>query len=263
MRSLVGLALVAALTLVPAHAQSPLVGLSPSDLEHGRRLFEAQCSRCHGFNGRGGSGPSLARRVLRRAPDDESLIKVIAGGIPDTSMPEAWQMSDRERQLVAAFVRSLGSVAETPLPGDPTRGSAVYETAGCPTCHIVRGEGGSFGPDLSDVGARRGVAHLREAIVEPAKALPEASDGSRYVAHLPIKATISDGRVVEGVRVNEDSFTIQLRSPDGQLHSLEKAALRALDKQFGASVMPAYEGLLSSGDLDDVVAFLAGLRGEK
>lgn len=255
--------LLAVLTCAPAVAQSPLDGLTPRDLDRGKLLFEAQCSRCHGFSGRGGSGPSLTRRVLRRAPDDETLIRVIAQGIPDTPMPESWQMSDRERRLVAGYVRALGRVAEAPVRGDATRGRAVYETAGCPTCHVVGGEGGSFGPDLTDVGDRRGVEHLRDALVKPAAVLPEANDGSRYLAYLPVAATTREGRQVDGVRVNEDSFTIQLRAVDGEIISLDKSALTNLDKRFGTSAMPAYDGMLSGDELEDLVAWLASLRGAK
>jgi len=62
--------------------------------------------------------------------------------------------------------------------------------------------------------------------------------------------------------VNEDTFTIQLRDVDGSLQSLRKADLASLEKPPGASVMPSYRDTLEPDEIDDLVAFLATLRGE-
>lgn len=61
------------------------------------------------------------------------------------------------------------------LPGDPNEGRAVFESFGCRGCHKVNGQGGSAGPDLSDMGrlagtlrpGMNGEAFLREAILRP------------------------------------------------------------------------------------------------
>jgi hypothetical protein len=41
---------------------------------------------------------------------------------------------------------------------------------------------------------------------------------------------------------------------------LRKADLLELRREFGRSLMPSYEGSLTSAELDDVVAYLAKLR---
>jgi len=207
------------------------------------------------MGGTGGEGPSLARPTLRHAADEEALVKVIREGIEGTEMPSNWQISGNEARQIAAYVRSLGWVESTPLPGDPTRGREVFEGAsGCGSCHMVGGDGGNLGPDLSDVGLRRGAAYLRESLVSPGATVPE-----RY---LLVRAQIRVGEEVVGVRVNEDSFTIQLRDPLGRIHSLSKLELENLDKAFGESLMPSYESDLSQSELEDLVAYLASLRGE-
>jgi hypothetical protein len=66
--------------------------------------------------------------------------------------------------------------------------------------------------------------------------------------------------VLTGVRVNEDTFTIQLRDTNNRLYSLQKGDLEALDKLEG-SVMPAYEKTLARSDIDNVVSYLASLKG--
>jgi len=61
--------------------------------------------------------------------------------------------------------------------------------------------------------------------------------------------------------VNEDTFSIQLRDATNRVHSLWKAELRQLDKQWGRSPMPSYAAALAPAELDDLVAFLAAQRG--
>lgn len=245
---------------------APIASPTGSDLQSGRRVFEAQCGRCHGRDGSGGSGPSLQRPRLRKAPDDATLLVAIREGLRGTSMPGNFQISGQEVRLVGAYVRSLGRVAPEPLRGDPTRGAALFSgKGGCAACHVVSGQGGPHGPDLGDVGAVRGASHLRQSILDPTADLPSRVvpyEPSTYPAFLPVRAALMDGREVRGYRVNEDSFTIQLRDASGVLYSLRKTELRTLDKLVGQSTMPSYRSLLTDSEVDDLVAYLAGQRGE-
>jgi mono/diheme cytochrome c family protein len=104
----------------------PLTSPTADELASGRRLFAAQCTRCHGQDGAGGSGPSLRVPRLRRAEDDAALVGVIMDGVPGTAMAAAWQLSDPEVVLVAAYVRSLGRTGaevsgarDVPRRGEP------------------------------------------------------------------------------------------------------------------------------------------------
>jgi putative heme-binding domain-containing protein len=223
-----------------------------ADSDRGQKLYENHCSLCHGETGTGGKGPSLARPVLPRARTIEALAQVIREGLPGTEMPGAWQMTNGEAMQVAQYVRSLGRTAVVKLPGDPELGRAVYDSKGCGSCHIVRGEGKSFGPELTDVGARRSAEYLREAIVKPGATVPEG--------FLVVRVTTRDGKVIRGMRVNEDTFTIQIRDASGY-HSFRKSAVLRIEKQFNQSLMPAYDSL-TPAELDNLIAYLASLRGE-
>lgn len=224
-------------------------------LVRGRMLFDAHCSRCHNMGGTGGEGPSLARPTLRHAKDEETLKKVIHDGIEGTEMPGTWMFSANDVREVAAYVLSLGRVESKPVPGDANRGRGVFEGAsGCTSCHMVEGEGGIVGPDLSDVGLRRGTDYLRQALVSPGATVAEG--------YLLVRARTRAGEEVTGVRMNEDTFTIQLRDQAGGIHSLTKQELEELEKAFGESLMPSYETELSGKELEDLIAYLASLRGE-
>jgi len=253
-----------------ARAQEPPKALedpTAEDLARGRTLFVAQCVVCHGIGGTGGRGPSLARAKLRRAPDDQALVDVLDEGVPGTAMGAMWQLNDRELVQVAAYVRSLGSVAPEVLPGDTARGRELFEGKGaCTACHIVRGEGSGLGPDLTDIGARRGGAHLRESLLDPGASRPERAvpwEPRSFATYVVVDVVTRDGREITGQRVNEDTFTIQLREADGTFHSLRKADLASLEKPPDTSPMPSYRDTLAPAEIDDLVAWLASLRGER
>jgi len=226
---------------------------APPDLDSGRRIFESQCALCHGQTGTGGRGPSLHHPKLDKAPDDDALRKAISEGIAP-EMPGAWQLNQREVASVALYVRSLGKVPPELLPGDPERGARVYDAKGCAGCHMIGGTGEGFGPELTSIGARRSGAHLRQTLIKPAATLP---DGFLYVA-----AVTAAGQTVRGIRVNEDAFTIQLKDTLGRFHSFRKAELKELRRLRGESPMPSFESSLAAAELDDLVAYLASLKGK-
>ncbi|HLH38607.1 MAG TPA: c-type cytochrome, partial [Bryobacteraceae bacterium] len=130
----------------------------------------------------------------------------------------------------------------------------IYRGKGnCAQCHTVRGEGGVLGPELTDIGARRSAAHLRAAVLDPERTLPEG--------FLLVRIRTKDGRAITGVRLNEDIFTIQIRDLNGGLHSFIKADLAELEKETGKTPMPSFRAVLSAAETDDLVAYLASLRG--
>src|SRR5262245_31015620 len=191
----------------PGQTNSSAGGASSAptpDQARGKRLFEGQCGRCHGIQGGGGTGANLRRPKLRHAADDKSLFNLIRNGIPGAGMPGTFAMTDNEVRDVVAYVRSLGRIPTEPLPGDPDKGRLVYHKAECGTCHIVAGKGGSLGPELSDVGSRRGALFLRGAMLHPGKDRAVTSEG--YATYVPVLAATKGGRVLTGVRVNEDTF---------------------------------------------------------
>ena len=166
-------------------------------------------------------------------------------------------------------MRALGQLPPERLPGDQARGAQLYATKGaCATCHAVHGRGGVYGPDLTAIGARRNAAYLRRALLAPAAEVPQSGTPYRGDVSLPenflfVRATTRDGRALAGVRLNEDAFSLQLRDATGRIHSVFKSELAELHKDRGFSPMPAYGEILSAPELDDLVAYLASLRGQK
>ena len=215
--------------------------------------------------GQGGEGPTLARPTLPRAPDHESLIRVIRRGLPGTGMPGTRSnlVSDLEVDLIAAYVRTLAQDVVRETAGDASRGRELFATAGdCYSCHVIDGQGTGVGPELTGIGLRRGVEYLYASLQTPESELPVARRGilRGFRGYLPVRAVTREGRVITGMRVNEDAFTIQLRSISGRTVSLRKEDLVELEKQFDHSLMPAVENM-TEADIEDLVAFLADLGG--
>ncbi|MGB2671491.1 MAG: c-type cytochrome [Candidatus Acidiferrum sp.] len=225
-----------------------------ADLAAGKRLFERHCSLCHGIDGKGGRGPALNRAHLGHAPDDGELKSVIVNGIPP-NMPQAWFLEDKDVVNVAAFVRSLGKLPADKLPGDEARGVDVYAKSGCSSCHILNGAGQGYGPELTGIGERRSASFLLQAIRKPSAALPED--------FLLVRATTASGETIQGIRANEDTFTIQIKDAAGNYHSLRKEELKDLRRMRGESPMPPFEGILSEKEMQDLVAYLAAQREEQ
>ncbi len=228
-----------------------VVAAQTAEMEQGKRLYESQCGSCHGPFGNGGKGANLAQPRLRRASDDQALFNIIRRGIRGTEMPGS-PLTPGQVSSIAAYVRTLGRVAPEDIAGDGGRGAAVYAALDCARCHTLRGRGGIVGPGLDDIGARRSAAHLREALIDPEASVPSGFLQLRVVTH--------DGRALRGIRVNEDGFSIQFRDLSGRLHSFWKHELETLEPQWQRSPMGSYEARLTSGQTDDLVAYLVSLK---
>jgi cytochrome c oxidase cbb3-type subunit 3 len=225
-----------------------------ADVAQGKRIFQGHCAGCHGPGGEGGRGAILARPTLTRATDDATLFQILKDGIPGTEMPPAPELNTHEKWQVAAFVKALGRLdVAKDIPGDTRRGEQLLRSIGCLKCHTVKMQGGRMGPDLTEIGARRNAAYLREALVAPEASFPEG--------FMEVRLTTRTGDRFSGILLNEDTYSVQIRDFSDQLRSFWMRELSEYRRVRGTSPMPSYRSL-SPADLDDLVAYLASLRGE-
>src|SRR5204863_6176176 len=68
------------------------------------------------------------------------------------------------------------------------------------------------------------------------------------------------GQRIEGVALNEDDLSIQLRDAAGNPRSFLKQNLKELRREE-RSLMPSYASKLSTAEIDNLVAYLRTLRG--
>ncbi len=234
-----------------------------------RDLFVAHCAGCHGPAGEGSRGPALKVSALQRANDVDSLVALLRRGIPGTEMPAiaAEVVADQPLRALAAYVLGLRTNNRDAASGRLGRGAELFRGKGkCMSCHRVTGEGSVAGPDLSDIGSLREPQWLRRAVIEPEADVYDSFAGYRWTIPLPdnyllVEVTTKRGDRVAGSRLNEDAFSIQIRDGEGRIRSFLKSEVAELRRQWGKSPMPSYRDVFSAGELDELVAYLASLRG--
>ena len=188
---------------------------------------------------------------FHRGASDRELFLIIRNGIPNTEMPGAFSLAEIEVWRMVAYLKQLGKQgAPDPITGDATAGVAVYQNNGCAQCHSIDGQGGFLGPDLTDIGAKRAVRHLRESIVNPSADIP--------LEYRSVTVITMKGKSISGIHLNEDEYSIHLRDVNGSPRSFMKSELKEIRLAI-ESLMPAYTSL-SKADLENLVAYLSSLR---
>ncbi|RYD23217.1 MAG: hypothetical protein EOP88_05000 [Verrucomicrobiaceae bacterium] len=147
-------------------------------------------------------------------------------------------------QKEATLARATRLLSEKPT-GDPTKGRLLFSQS-CGACHVLYGEGGKLGPDLTGRN-RADLPSLVRSIVDPSADVPE--DGRMTIV------TRTDGGITGGIIVSETSTAITLRSQQGD--QVIKKDTVANVKSQDTSPMP--EGLLdplTDAQLQDLFSYL-------
>ena len=249
-RALTALAIAALAT--PAQVVKPKNPLrdGPEVVAAGRDLYNKSCTACHGKDGaEGDRAPSLNanRRYFRLS--EAAIFDVVKNGIPGTAMPDSG-LPDLDLWRIVAFIRNIrGTASDNIVPGDIENGMAVFTGAGgCNRCHMIRGQGGTVGPDLSSIGAQVTLQELRDSLTR---------EGPIPPGYRPVRVTTLTAEVIEGIARNEDAFSIQILDEKNKLHLFDKQELRSV--VYGRkSLMPRdYDKVLSGAQLRDLIAMLS------
>ncbi len=240
-----------------SHAQAPTKNPLEGNrdaIRNGGAMFRTRCAGCHGPDAHGDRGPDLTGLWASGASDDR-IFQTVRQGVPGTEMPAAdsSRVLDRDIWQMLAYVRTLAeSTPPQAFTGTPENGERIFQKT-CRMCHMVNGDGGELGPDLSRIGSGRPRAVLAKKIRTPSETIRPGYD--------PVTLVLRDGQRIRGVKKNEDEFSIQVMDLRQRIQGYVKANLAEVvaEKQ---SVMPAYgPAQLSDGDLDDLLSYLSILRG--
>ncbi len=216
----------------------------------GQKLYATSCTGCHGPTAEGGRGPNLRQRGMWHPLDDDALFATIKRGVPGADMPSL-NLPDEQLWQIAAFVRSLTAPAiDTYVPGDAGAGESVFWTkAKCGGCHAVRGKGGSFGPDLGNVGSTKAAEDIRAAIVDPT--------GDGFGRYRGVTVKLKNGRNLKGLARNHTNYSIQVQQPDGNLELLHMGDVEVLVFSKTSPMPGDFKQRLTKEELDNLVAFLS------
>jgi len=248
------IASLAAATPVLAQQQTQHAGeYSAADIQNGAAVYASQCINCHGPNGDQVGGVDLRSGRFRNASSDDDLRRIVTVGIPGTSMPGR-QLEPPQLQSLIAYLRNMRDFNAAPVAaGDPALGLALFEGKGrCSTCHRVDGKGSHIAPDLSEIGRTRNPNALRQTLLDPSSTM--------IPMDRPVRIVTKEGKTINGRRLNEDTYTVQIIDDQERLMSLTKADLRSYNV-LTASTMPSYKDTLNAKEVSDVVAYLVSLKG--
>lgn len=237
----------------PLRAQTNPGEYAPADIAYGSRIYDAQCTTCHGANGDGVGGVDLRSGRFRNAVTDQDLTRVITSGLPGTGML-AFKFDASELAGVIAYLRNMNAFDRGSVKtGDAGRGRGILEgRGGCLTCHRVGANGSHVAPNLSDIGAMRSAASIQRSLVDPSSQM--------MPINRPVRIVTQDGRTINGRRLNEDTYTVQIIDDQEHLMSLTKTDLREYTIAT-TSPMPSFRSTLREDELSDLLAYLLSLKG--
>jgi len=224
---------------------------SSEQIQAGYRIYVSQCQLCHGFNGDLIARVNLSRQQFPRAVTDEDIRKAITAGNPAGMPPFAFKAE--ELDALVAFVRSGMDQAGTSFRlGDAIHGKTIYDNSGCAACHRLGGNGPRTAPVLDDIGFMRRPGQILTSLTDPTRGT------------MPINRAVTivtrDGRMIEGRRLNEDTYSVQVIDTQERLLSIMKSDVKDYTISR-TSPMPSYKDKLASQELADLVSYLVSLKG--
>jgi thiosulfate dehydrogenase len=143
------------------NAAAPAPASLSASAEQGKDLFDTiGCRNCHRVHGEGGRiGPSLSdegamdrsREWLKTQIRDPEAHNPQSVMFPFKYLSEQ-QVSDLVDYLESLVLTSAPGPSSSSLSPGARQGQQLFDKSGCLGCHIVHGQGGSVGPNLSNIG---------------------------------------------------------------------------------------------------------------
>ena len=152
-------------------------------------------------------------------------------------------------QFAAVEQKTARFMALSAKDGDAAKGKTLV--ALCQACHVINGQGGLIGPNLSGAGAM-GMEGVIRNIIEPNAAI----EAAYRIFQVKLKA----GEVIEAFYVSEDATAYVIRQAGGADRRIPKAEVSSA-KYLRRSLMP--EGLLdglSDEQVTDLFTYLKTLK---
>jgi putative heme-binding domain-containing protein len=131
------------------------------------------------------------------------------------------------------------------------QGKMMFAAGRCNLCHMMRGEGGAIGPDLTQLGTRFTPKDMVESIIDPNKAVSD-----QYAATV---FTMKDGTSILGRKISEDddSYSISQNpfSPE-TLREIRKEDVVSTKYSYISIMYPGLINGMNEDELKDLIAYL-------
>ncbi len=244
---------------------SPLA--AAPDVSKVAQEFEQQCTGCHGSGGgKGDRAPALANSARLRGMTDPMIGAIIKNGASG-GMP-GFGFDAGELAQYVALIRSWNQVSEVvSTPQQIAAGKAFFFGAGgCASCHMVRGQGGNNGPDLSMISERMSTEDMLRVLENPTAMMGKQSTAScpgwAFCPDLQwsvINVRMRDGSTVRGFARNEGENSLQVQTLDGKLQPIAVEDYVSYTREATA-LMPPLKATASQKT--DLIAYLNSLKGQ-
>jgi putative heme-binding domain-containing protein len=219
-----------------------------------KRFFAwlAQLTTSSGGHSYGGFIADLRKQTLEKCtPEELELIKTFPTAPAANSFANLPQVKGPGRDWT---VDDIVKTAAAGLEGrSKQRGHDMFRASLCAACHRHGGEGGSSGPDLSNLSGRFGIRDIAEAIVHPSKVI---SDQHNFDLITRPDGTQVGGRIIE----RKDNKWIIATNPFDLTQTIEIERDNT-DKVAPSPVSPMPPGMinrLNEEELKDLLAHLMG-----
>lgn len=200
--------------------------------------------------------------VLLRLVDAEQVPSQLKSEIiakatkhPDSNIRVLYEKFIPESQRPQRLGGAIKAEEILALKGDAKRGEAIFNkssAAQCKNCHMVRGVGGTLGPDLSMIGKKYERNTLLETILDPSKAIaPE---------FMPYILETSSGQVYAGFLVQKDDKSVVLKDIKSQLIRVPADEIEVLAEQKKSLMPELVLRDVTAQDAADLLAFLTSLN---
>lgn len=134
---------------------------------------------------------------------------------------------------------------------DFEQGKMMYDATRCSSCHLMRGEGGSIGPDLTQLGTRFTPKDMLESIIEPNKVVSD-----QYAATV---FTMKDGSSILGRLTNENEGTYFISqnpfAPEA-IREIPKKDVLNTKYSYISTMYPGLINRLNEEEVKDLIAYL-------
>ena len=147
------------------------------------------CIGCHTILGNGSYFAPDMTRIAENKPKDylKQFLMDPKSVNPKATMPK-FGITTQEADHLIAFLEWISKVDTNGWPPKPilataigvagkelTAGQKLYQSLGCSNCHMINGVGGTTGPDLTTVGARRDREWILGHFKDPKAYIPNSA----------------------------------------------------------------------------------------
>jgi len=183
-----------------------------------------------------------AGKLLRNSPFQGERNKAMI------LFPAPGKLNPKALPAAAVLAQRTGDAAN----GKKIMTASLAGEAQCMKCHMVRGQGGAIGPDLSLIGKKGSKENLHDSILQPSKAIAD-----QYVTW---NVTTLNGQTISGLLMGETETQLTIRDANGKDYVVPVKDVDEKKKSL-VSIMP--EGLaatLTEDELIDLVEYMTTLQ---